>query len=404
MNVLRFATININAIQNETRVGMLKEFIRSNDLDIVLIQEVATPNSIETPGYIAYTNIGPDMRGTAIVARRNIPITNLERLPSGRAMAVESNGLRIINLYAPSGTAKRMERERFYNSELPVLLNVQSTQTLISGDFNCILSPSDSTGNFSHSNALANLIRGFSLTDAWKQDPLRPAYTHHSTQGASRIDRFYLSPAAKGRKVGIGTIPVAFTDHHAVIIRMEMQTSERRRRNGRWRMDPTMVTGTQFADALKSEWKKWTDRKRHYPDIGWWWERCVKANIRRLARQVETEKTRTHKLMEEHLYQCMQDIIKANIPEAEKHPALQKYKAKLVRLYAQKREKLLLDTQPKDRMENENLSLYQLVKINKRRTAREITQIQDEQGNRHTTFQGIAATLVQHYAKTFQPN
>ena len=403
MNVIRIATININAIQNETRVGMFKEFIRANDLDIVLIQEVATPNSIETPGYVAYENIGPDMRGTAIVARRNIQITNIEKLPSGRAMAVESNGLRIINIYAPSGTAKRTERERFYNSELPVLLTAPPTQTLIGGDFNCILSPSDATGNFTHSNALANVIRGFNLTDAWKQDPLRPAYTHHSNQGASRIDRFYLSPAAEGRKVGIETIPVAFTDHHAVLIRMRLYANERRRRNGRWRMDSMMVSGTQFTDALQSEWKKWTDRKRYYPDIGSWWERCVKANVRKLARQVETEKIRTYKLMEEHLYQCMQDIIKTNIPEAEKHLALHKYKAKLVRLYAQKRETLLLDTQPKDRMENESLSLYQLVKINKRRADREITQIQDVQGNRHTTFQGIAATLVQHYAKTFQP-
>ena len=59
--------------------------------------------------------------------------------------------------------------------------------------------------------------------------------------------------------------------------------------------------------------------------------------------------------------------------------------------------------QPKDRMEGENPSLYQIIKINQRRTAREITQIQDAQGTRHKTFKGIAATLVQYYAQNFGP-
>ena len=166
MNVLRIATININGIRNETRIAMLKEFIRSHDLDVVLLQEVTTPESIDTPGYISYSNIGPDMRGTAIMARRNLPITHIERLPSGRAIAVENYGLRIVNVYAPSGTAKRTDRERFYNVELPVLFSTHTTPILVGGDFNCILSPSDSTGTFSSSNALANIIRGFRLTDA----------------------------------------------------------------------------------------------------------------------------------------------------------------------------------------------------------------------------------------------
>ena len=403
MNVIRIATVNINAIRNATRVDMLKEFLRYNDLDIVLLQEVATQDSTDIPGYVAYNNIGPDMRGTAIMARRSLSITKLERLPSGRAMAIECAGLRVVNLYAPSGTAKRKEREYFYNSEVPLLLTAQNTPTLVGGDFNCVLAPCDSTGTLSRSNALANIVSGLRLSDAWQQDPRRPMYTHHSPSGASRIDRFYLSPAAAEKKVGIETVPVAFTDHHAVIIRMEMQTGERRRRAGRWKMDPKTVTGARFTEALQTEWKKWTSRRRHYPELGWWWERCVKPNIRRLARQVESEERRSHKMMEDHLHECLLDILKADIPEEEKRPVLQKYKAKLVRLNARKRENLLLDTQPQDRMDAEDMSLYHLIKIAKRRTAREITQITDEQGHRQTTAKGIAATLVQHYAHAFRP-
>jgi hypothetical protein len=68
--------------------------------------------------------------------------------------------------------------------------------------------------------------------------------------------------------------------------------------------------------------------------MGMWWERHVKTNIKRLARQVEIERNKNHKIKENHLYECLYDILKANIPEADKLPALQKYKAKIVQLHA----------------------------------------------------------------------
>jgi hypothetical protein len=65
-----------------------------------------------------------------------------------------------------------------------------------------------------------------------------------------------------------------------------------------------------------------------------WWERYVKTNIKRLARQVETEHNRNHKLMENHLYEYLYDILKAIIPEVEELPALHQYKAKIVQSHA----------------------------------------------------------------------
>jgi len=187
MNVIRIASVNINGIRNETRIGMLKDFIWTHDLDIVLVQEVTAPESVDTPGYISYTNIGSEMRGTAIIARRDLQITNIDKIPSGRAIAVVICGIRIINVYAPSGTARRTERERFYNAELPVLFSEYTNPILIGGDFNCILQPIDSTGPFTSSNALAEIVRGLRLTDMWNQDPSHPTFTPYSTTGATRI-------------------------------------------------------------------------------------------------------------------------------------------------------------------------------------------------------------------------
>jgi exonuclease III len=111
MYVVWIASVNINGIRNETRMGMFRDFIRSNDLDIILVQEVTAPESVDTPGYKSYTSIESKMRVTAILARKDLHATHIDILPSGRAIALVFSGIRLINVYSPSGTTKSTERE-----------------------------------------------------------------------------------------------------------------------------------------------------------------------------------------------------------------------------------------------------------------------------------------------------
>jgi len=66
------------------------------------------------------------MRGTAMLVRKVMPITIVHKLPSGRAMSAEYRGIRLINVYAPSDSAWRTEREDFLNTELPVFFYTAS--------------------------------------------------------------------------------------------------------------------------------------------------------------------------------------------------------------------------------------------------------------------------------------
>ena len=92
---------------------MLENFLRVHDIDILFAQEVTSPETTNIGGYETHHNIGSSMRGTAIVAKDVITLTNVTKLPSGRATAAEYRGTLLINIYAPSGTAKRHEREYF---------------------------------------------------------------------------------------------------------------------------------------------------------------------------------------------------------------------------------------------------------------------------------------------------
>jgi len=124
-----------------------------------------------------------------MVTRNEITITNITRLPSGRGIVAEYRGIWLVNVYAPPGTAKLLERERFYNNEFPYLLKASPSNIIFGGDFNCVLNQTDSTGHFNYSEALDGLVRGFELHDMWRADPLRIVFTLYSPMGASRIDR-----------------------------------------------------------------------------------------------------------------------------------------------------------------------------------------------------------------------
>jgi len=276
MYVIKIATLNINGMTATTRVGMLSDYIHRHEIDILFLQEVTHPDKLHFRGDEIHHNIGTSMRGTAIIVRNTMPITNVHKLPSGRAMSAEYSGLRLINVYAPSGSARRTERENFFNTELPTFFYTAPSHTIIGGDFNCILNPTDTTSTFQTSRALSEIVTRLALIDTWTQDPLRPTYTHHHPTRATQIDRLYVSPDLVQRKSRIEIIPAAFTDHHVVVLHVTIQEQTIRRGLRRWKMDPTVMQDDTLKWKIRANWMQWRNRKRHYPHVTMWWERCIK--------------------------------------------------------------------------------------------------------------------------------
>jgi len=187
-------------------------------------------------------------------------------------MAATYNGLLIINVYAPSGTARRADRESFSTSELTCVLQAASHNAILGGDFNCVLYPVDTTGHFLTSRALMEIVRGLALADTWTQDALRPNYTHYSPNGATRIDHthIYMSHTLLERKTGTQIIPVAFIDHHAVVLRLRLNDSDLRRGPNRWKMNPLLMGDENIIHNIRVQWEKWQNHKRFYSDITMW--------------------------------------------------------------------------------------------------------------------------------------
>ena len=192
MSSIHIATLNINGMTSQTKIVMLETFVRAWDIDILLVQEVTQHVLHDIRGYTTRYNIGANGRGTAIIAKEGIVLENVTCIPPGRAIAARFNKCWIVNVYAPSGTARRHEREMFYNSELPQLLIDTSRQILMAGDFNSTLQQRDTTGALNYSRALSDL-KGMELKHARNSTEERPGYTHYAPNGASRLYRIYLT-------------------------------------------------------------------------------------------------------------------------------------------------------------------------------------------------------------------
>jgi len=110
---------------------MLEDFLRTQEIDFLFLQEVTKPVFDNLRGYTAYTNVGTTRRGTAILAREHLTLTRTISLPSGRGIAATFQGVSLVNIYAPSGLEKRREREEFFNLELPYLFNDTPTKVIM---------------------------------------------------------------------------------------------------------------------------------------------------------------------------------------------------------------------------------------------------------------------------------
>jgi exonuclease III len=60
-------------------------------------------------------------RGIAILTKDCNQLTDIQCIPTRRGIYAQFNGMKIINIYAPSGSEKRRERDEFYNIDAPVV-------------------------------------------------------------------------------------------------------------------------------------------------------------------------------------------------------------------------------------------------------------------------------------------
>jgi endonuclease/exonuclease/phosphatase family metal-dependent hydrolase len=289
-------TLNVNGITSTMKIRMLHDFIRQHNIDVICLQEIVNGKVCNTAQYTPYINVGIEGRGTALIVKDCYHMQNIKQIPNGRGTAGELDDTTIINIYALAGAEKRKERETFYNAELIYLLQPTRENMIIAGEFNCVLSHEDCTGQPALSKLLQNLISGLKMHDSWQQKGGTKTYSHYITTSASEIDRIYVTENLIKYKKHADTLAAAFTDHMAVIIHIELPSGGEGR--GNWKINTQLLQDDATKASVRVEWAKWKGKVNYYASKTEWCCRYVKPRMRAYFGKLGKQKRDNQKRME----------------------------------------------------------------------------------------------------------
>jgi hypothetical protein len=110
----------------------------------------------------------------------------------------------------------------------------------------------------------------------------------------------------------------------------------------------------------------------------------------------EAERRRDHRKLDNLYYECLYDILRNADTNGANLPALNRIKAKIVKLHSQRLKSVLLDNVVADIFEEEQPTFYHLTQMQKRRTARTIRSVRDVNGHIQTLPKGISIAFTTH--------
>jgi len=127
----KIAKINTNGKASRIRLTMLEEYLKQQDIEIALLQEVTNTNLTTLRRYNTHINVGIENKGTAILAKEGLILTNTTRLPSGRGMATRLEGIQTINI---STVMEEMEQSEERKEQQNYTVRSEATPETTSDD------------------------------------------------------------------------------------------------------------------------------------------------------------------------------------------------------------------------------------------------------------------------------
>jgi exonuclease III len=224
----KILSLNLNSIECSAKKSLLKDFVLQTDVDIIFFQEVCFQDFSFLYGFQSYVNLDEKKRGTAVLIRNGLKVRDVLLSECGRIISLVINEINFVNIYAKSGSQYKRTRDDFFLNKLTVHLNKNRIiDTVLAGDFNCILDPADMRGttkNFCF--GLRQVINAFRFKDVLLHSGNEREFTFYRGSSASRIDRFYVTPNFFTRYVDQKTCPNVISDHRAVLLTFNIEENE----------------------------------------------------------------------------------------------------------------------------------------------------------------------------------
>lgn len=389
------ATININTITNPTKLNALQTFLRTMDLDVVFLQEVEN-NQLTLPGYNVVSNVDHTRRGTAIALKEHVEFSCVEKSLDGRLIALRVNNTTLANIYAPSGSIARAERERFFNNTIAYYLRHCTEYVVMGGDFNCVLRQCDATGS-NTSPALQATVRQLQMCDVWVQlrgSELGPTYITHNS--ASRLDRFYVNPGLRENIREVNTHVCSFTNHKAVTLRICLPSLGREHGKGFWSLRPHLLSEENI-EEFQIRWQFWTRQRRNFESWIMWWQFYAKLQIKKFFRWKSRAAFDNFHREYLRLYVQLEQAYDRYYQQPSQLTTINRLKGEM--LAHQRRFTEMFVKINETYIAGEPLSSFQLGERRRRKTV--ITQLHGEQGENISNTEAIQEHVLQFFTDLY---
>ena len=181
-----------------------------------------------------------------MVYKRQFDPKNIKIDEEGRIISCVINRRTYINVYAPSGSQKRKNREKFYRQDIAAFIPKNTDELILLGDFNCVTSKKDAIAREENiCRALVELINGLELVDVWEELKRINSFTRINWVGkhggGARLDRVYASKVMLQSMVNIEHKIVSFMEHNAVLVTNKNEKIQGRIKKSTLKMNTTVL-------------------------------------------------------------------------------------------------------------------------------------------------------------------
>ena len=292
---LNFLSLNVGM---SASLAGLSTLITDQGLDIIFLQEVRLNSEqlnllLDKMGFQAAVNIDsehPTKPGTAFAWRKTLPVSDVSTLVLCRAQVATLGKYMLLNIYAPSGSEKKHERNVFFGQDIFRALNLNLEATwVIGGDFNCVMKSEDIEGGVGFQQkfcpALKDVVRASSLCDVFRHKyPRKGEFTFfRAGKAASRLDRFYISKGLVGGLKEVSHI-ASLSDHCGVKmelnVNVERLPQDKSPRSTYWKLNNAILEEEDFFPHFVPFWNRILKSREKFSDLAEWWDRFAKPEIK----------------------------------------------------------------------------------------------------------------------------
>jgi len=166
-------------------------------------------------------------------------------------------------------------------------------------------------------------------------------------------------------------------------------------------MNISLLHDATFMSVVKTQWTRWQEHKKFYPNTVIWWGRYAKRMIRQICIQEGTSRRRDRQTLENFQYEAIYTALQEDKLRDTTFLTLKQLKAKIVRLYHEPHQHLFLLNDDQNTMEDEEPSLHHLLKRHKRQESRMVNSVYDKDGNTQTTPMNVLRTFTMFMKKKY---